>query len=438
MSLIGVLSSDEELNRDIHRAVQSEADKHHLLRTFSDQQKVEEFLNFDLPEIIILHIGDPALDLGSLLEKIRGESWLHNFGIIGLYSRKERTEEQLLEEFRDINVLTFLEQGRIKTHLHKIIHIIEDNWQIIFQQDITEKLVKKSAGAFLIDNDPLSVQVFAGLGATNLLQRGFITEDQRTQLQIALSELILNGIEHGNCGISMQEKEQFLLSGGSIIELIQEKCADQEIASKRVRFEWDTDGEKTVFTIRDQGEGFDVEALQRKLKAGGPETVNGRGIMMARKISRRLSYNKKGNVVRLEFAHQSDAERSAPAGFSDEETVGVQPGDIIFEEGETSDFLYYIASGHFGVFHAGSKVGKLSPADIFMGEMSFLLNNKRSAQVKAESRGKLVKISRKAFVSVVKEYPHYGIFLSKLIARKLARANTQSVLEAVPELNIRL
>ena len=53
----------------------------------------------------------------------------------------------------------------------------------------------------------------------------------------------------------------------------------------------------------------------------------------------------------------------------------------------------------------------MSPADIFMGEMSFLLNNTRSAMVRAESQGKLVKISRKAFVAVVKEYPHYGIFL---------------------------
>lgn len=438
MSLIGVLSSDDELNRAINRAITSEGDQHHLLRSFAEQEKVEEFLNFDLPEIIILNIGDTSLDWGSLIEKIRGESWLHNFGIIGLYSRKETSEDQLLEEFRDINVLTFLEKGRINTHLHKIIHIIEDNWQIIFQQDITEKLVKKSAGAFIIDNDPLSAQVFAGLAATNLQQRGFISQDQRTQLQIALSELILNGIEHGNCGIGMGEKESYLLSGGSIIELIQEKCADPEIAAKRVRFEWDSDGDSTVFTIRDQGEGFDVAALQRKLKSGGPETVNGRGVLMARKIARRLSYNKKGNVVRLEFAHQAEAERSTPAGFSDEETVNVQPGEVIFQEGESSDFLYYIASGHFGVFHAGSKVGKLSPADIFMGEMSFLLNNRRSAQVKAESRGKLVKISRKAFVSVVKEYPHYGIFLSKLIARKLARANTQSVIEAVPELNLRV
>lgn len=72
------------------------------------------------------------------------------------------------------------------------------------------------------------------------------------------------------------------------------------------------------------------------------------------------------------------------------------------------------------------KVGALGPEDIFVGEMSFLLNNRRSATVRAETEGKLVKISRRAFVTVIKEYPHYGIFLSKLLARKLVRANNRN------------
>ena len=71
----------------------------------------------------------------------------------------------------------------------------------------------------------------------------------------------------------------------------------------------------------------------------------------------------------------------------------------------------------------------LTPADIFMGEMSFLLNNRRSATVRAEGEGRLVKIPRKSFVAVIKNYPHYGLFLSKLLARKIARANVRIVLQ---------
>ena len=315
MSLIGVLNSDQSLNLTIGKAIETGDALHHLVRYFDEEEKIAEFLNFDLPEIVILNAADPSLRIQSLIERMRGESWLHNFGIICLFDRSRQKEEEILEEVREINVLTLLDQSRIATHLHKIIHIIEENWQIIFQQDITEKLVKKSAGAFLIDNDPLAIRVYAGLAATSLQQRGLISDEQRTRLQLALAELILNGIEHGHCGIGMQEKESCLLSGGSMIELIQEKSTDPAVAKKRIRFEWETKEDATAFTIRDQGEGFDVAALQRRLNAGGPETVNGRGILMAMRVSRRLSFNRKGNVVRLVFAHSSDTERSTPAGF---------------------------------------------------------------------------------------------------------------------------
>ena len=67
-----------------------------------------------------------------------------------------------------------------------------------------------------------------------------------------------------------------------------------------------------------------------------------------------------------------------------------------------------------------------------MGEMSFFLNNERSATVVAESDCILVKVPRKNFIQIIKKYPQYGLFLAKLLSRKLARANTKSAeLQAV-------
>ncbi len=436
MSLIGVLNTEESITAELKNCLNGDNTSEHLLRFFSEASGLFDFMSFDLPELIILNLSDPLVDLEHLIQGFEKTTWLHTFGVIGIWNRSRNREDELIRQMGNLNILSLLEQGRLASHLQKIIQIIDDNWQIIFQHEIAEKLVGKSAGAFLIDNDPLSVPVFAGLAATSLLQKGYISPERKQELQISLSELILNGIEHGNCGVTMDEKSLLLTSGRTMIDIIQEKCRDPRIAARRVRFEWETDEAETVFTIRDQGEGFDIRKLQEKLKKRGTEDFNGRGIMMARQISKRLSYNRKGNVVRLVFGHTESTEQTAPTGFSDQESVPVNPGDIIFQEGETSDFLYYIAAGHFGVYHAGKKVGKLSPADIFMGEMSFLLNNQRSAMVKAESRGKLIKMSRKNFVSVVKEHPHYGIFLSKLIARKLIRANEQSVALAKREIRV--
>jgi CRP-like cAMP-binding protein len=63
-----------------------------------------------------------------------------------------------------------------------------------------------------------------------------------------------------------------------------------------------------------------------------------------------------------------------------------------------------------------------------MGEMSFLLNQKRSATIRAETPGKLILLTRKIFVNVIRDYPHYGIFLSKLLAKRLVRSNDQNAI----------
>lgn len=428
MSLIGVISSESSLNEVIATSfANAQADKW-ILQFPKGMDEILEFLNFDLPEIVIVNFSERGIDLATILEDVRKDTWLHNFGIIGLFNGDKDREELLLESLKNINVLALIDFQRAGSHIVKLTEIIEQNRQIIFQRELSDRLFEHSSGSFTIDNDPLAVSIYAGIAATTVAQRGLIDPELKMHLQLALSELIINGVEHGNCGISYDEKTAFLNRGLSVVELVAEKCKDPAIAAKRVSFEWDIQPDRTTFVIRDQGDGFDVKSLSSKLKEEGEYALHGRGILMARGIASRLTYNSKGNEVTLVIKHNETVEQNTPRGFGDSEVVETSKGDIIFREGESSDFLYYIASGQYSVFHKARHVGMLKPADIFMGEMSFLLNNRRSATVRTEVPGKLIKISRRDFVSVIKDYPHYGIFLSKLLARKLARANSRNAL----------
>jgi CRP-like cAMP-binding protein len=147
---------------------------------------------------------------------------------------------------------------------------------------------------------------------------------------------------------------------------------------------------------------------------------------MAASLSHKLRYNEKGNKVELIINNDISVEHEVPIGFSREKIVNVKKGDIILKEGEPSNYLYYISSGTYEVLYNDCPVGTLSPQDIFMGEMSFLLDQRRSATIKATSAGKLILLTQKTFINVIRKYPHYGIFLAKLIARRLVRSNEQN------------
>lgn len=426
MSLIGVISSDEGLNERISSEYEAVEQESYILRFLDSQKAALEFLNFDLPELVVINFADKNFDFPSLMLAVRKDSWLHNFGIIGFFDHNTRDEDEMLSTYKELNILAMLDIPRLHSHLVKCTQIIEQNRQIIFQRELEDKLLEKASSSFSIENDLPATSVYASIAATTLLQRGYIKPDAKMHLQLCLSELLINAVEHGNCGITFEEKTKALDEGISMVELVQEKCSDPQIAGKRVHFEWEIQEDFTKFTVADEGEGFDVHRLKEKISSEGPLALHGRGIRLARHFARKLMYNKKGNMVVLIIEHDKTAAKDMPEGFSTEEIISVKKGDVIFREQESSNYLYYIASGRFSVYHNSTIVGSLGPEDIFMGEMSFLLNNRRSATVIADTEGKLVKITRRSFVSVIKDYPHYGIFLSKLLARKLVRANIRN------------
>jgi len=426
MSTVGIINSDPAVQKLIAAAFNGDSGRKNDLVILSEAGEILEFLDYTLPELVVINLSDPTINLDSIANHIRHDTWILNLGIIGLFSPKAEKETAIIKKFKNINILTLLDFNRIKSHLVKSIQIVEQNRQILFQREFTRNFMSGASGSFTIENDLLAVPLYAGIGTTMLAQRGLISSDGKIELQLALTELIINAIEHGNCGITYEEKSKALYDGVSPIELVREKAKEPAIRDKKVTFLWDMTPEKTAFIIQDEGDGFDVKAHLERIAKENEVKLHGRGITMAASLFHELKYNAKGNQVALIIKHDNTAaEFEVPLGFSREQVVIVKKGDIVIHEGDPSDFLYYISSGTFDVVHDDTVVGTLSAQDIFMGEVSFLLNQRRSASIKATSTGKLILLTNKTFIKVLREYPHYGMFLSKLLAERLVRTNDE-------------
>ena len=68
-------------------------------------------------------------------------------------------------------------------------------------------------------------------------------------------------------------------------------------------------------------------------------------------------------------------------------------------------------------------VAVLTPEDMFVGEMAFLHHNKRTGTVIAQTKAQLLPISRSGFIDMVKKYPYYGVFLARLLTKRLILRN---------------
>jgi DNA-binding response OmpR family regulator len=113
---------------------------------------------------------------------------------------------------------------------------------------------------------------------------------------LGLAELMINGIEHGNLGITCSEKSA-LLREDRMAEELRRRHALPENVLRRVTLRFERSADELLFEVRDEGKGFDY----KKYLELDPERAfepNGRGIALARMLSfGRLEYQGVGNVV---------------------------------------------------------------------------------------------------------------------------------------------
>lgn len=128
---------------------------------------------------------------------------------------------------------------------------------------------------------------------TNLLAKAC---PEPNRVVVGLSELMINALEHGNLGITYQEKTDLIDAHGWRAEVARRQQLPEN-AQKWVRVAFTRSGGGVRFEIEDQGPGFNWQ----QYLVPSPARVfdnHGRGILMARMDAfDRVEYQGKGNRV---------------------------------------------------------------------------------------------------------------------------------------------
>lgn len=377
-----------------------------------------DYLRYEIPDLVVIHAeGDPAPYV-ALFEGLEEDPWLDSIGIILVVP----DVEEVIEHYQGFNIAYFLNEHEVDRNLGKVIRILDEKRDFLNYDGIIKKITVLS-GELSLRTDLLLVQYYSSLFSNYLYKEGFVDRGKKYSVKLALEELLTNAMEHGNAGINFDDKTRLQQEGRSIQDLVEERMRVPPWKDRKVLLAYSISPLESRFTITDEGDGFDTSTVPDPQKVSAFDLEHGRGIFLSRSSADSLDYGSRGNEVRVAFVHNGKAERTIPPGFIQNEPRHLAPNDVVFWENTTGDHIYYIVSGEYEVFVGGKLIARLTPADVFMGEMSFLLGNRRTATVIAATPGKLVEISRQAFTEAVKQYPNYGIFLSKMLARRLRDNN---------------
>jgi PAS domain S-box-containing protein len=128
----------------------------------------------------------------------------------------------------------------------------------------------------------------------------FATPSTISSVRVAIREAIINAIEHGNLGLTFEEKTKSQLDG-TYFDLIKERQFDSLFKKKKVTIEYSLNEERAVYKISDEGAGFDYFTMMNFDPENNDDVIlpHGRGLILIQHAFDIVKFNKKGNQIIL-------------------------------------------------------------------------------------------------------------------------------------------
>lgn len=112
---------------------------------------------------------------------------------------------------------------------------------------------------------------------------------------MAISEILVNAIEHGNLGISAEEKHLLQKENRWLSEIERRLQLPQHV-NQYVNLDVTHSESELRLHIKDDGQGFNWEDYKNKNRDN--QSTQGRGILMAQNLAfKSIDYSEKGNEV---------------------------------------------------------------------------------------------------------------------------------------------
>ena len=253
-------------------------------------RKAVELYRISRPEVVLSDIMMPEMDGLTLLHEIKNV----DRDAVVILMTGYGNEDILLEALRGGAVNFFKKPFDFTEIIEVVRSVVRHREEVDTTPFYSPHLVEESKRFEITAADSYVQPIINQIA---LQVAGIVPETEIINLKIGIEEMIKNAAEHGNLGISFEEKNK-ALETGSFGELLQSKLSLGKNSRKKIVVSSSLDPGGLTVVIRDEGEGFDWRSLP-ELSAETLLRCNGRGIFLTKIYYDEVRYNEAGNEVTL-------------------------------------------------------------------------------------------------------------------------------------------
>lgn len=250
-----------------------------------------EMIAEDQPDIVLTDLDMPECDG---LELVRECKRIDPTLPVILITAKG--SEAIAAEALKLGASSYVTKKNMRQDLRSALRIVSEVAESRLRRRQVHPFMTRTASQFVIENDRLQAAALVGYLQDTLRVGDICDEGELVRIGTALSESLVNAIDHGNLELDSSLRDG---NGDQYYELAARRRNELPYKDRCVHVTSNVTKTEAVFTVRDEGPGFDPSTLPDPTDSENLMRSHGRGLMLIRTFMDHTSFNETGNELTM-------------------------------------------------------------------------------------------------------------------------------------------
>ena len=263
-----------------------------LVRTVGNGNDAMESILADPPLLVVTDLQMPEMNGLELVAAVKAS----NPSIPVILTTSQGSEEIAAKALRE-GASSYVPKRDLNSTLIQVVRqVLAVNQATQSVKEVAQFAIESTITLSLENEEHLVPKVIARLELP-MVELGLFDEGERMQIAMALDEALLNAMIHGNLEVSSDLRQTD--DGNPYNELIKARRSQSPYKDGRVIVHMHASLDSATIVIRDDGPGFDCQALRDPTDPENLERAGGRGLLLINAFMDEVRHNEKGNEITM-------------------------------------------------------------------------------------------------------------------------------------------
>jgi CheY-like chemotaxis protein/anti-sigma regulatory factor (Ser/Thr protein kinase) len=245
----------------------------------------------DMPDLVLTDMQMPEMDGLQLVREVR-----QRFPLVPVILITAHGSEEIAVQALRAGAASYVPKQNLAGELVKTIESVLSLADSQRRRQHLRQRLTRMESHFALENDRALIPPLVSELTENLIFMGLCDETELLRVTVALGEALDNAMIHGNLEITSDERDR---NEKAYQEMIIQRRQQPPYSSRLVYVTANESRTEAIYTIRDEGRGFDTSKLPDPHDAQNLEQLTNRGLMLIHSFMDEVSHSAKGNEITL-------------------------------------------------------------------------------------------------------------------------------------------